>query len=110
MDALLVALGSHGDVHPFVGLGLTLRGRGHEVTVVANEHFRPLIEQAGLGFAELGTDREYRRLTADPDLWHNSRSFKVIFDSVLETVRPLYEIVEQFVRGPGHPGAAKPWL
>jgi len=97
MNALLVALGSHGDVHPFVGLGLALRARGHAVTVVANEHFKPLIEHAGLGFVELGTDREYRRLTADPDLWHNSRSFKVIFDTVLQTVRPLYGIVERFV-------------
>ena len=97
MDALLVALGSHGDVHPFVGLGLTLRGRGHAVTVVANAHFQSLIERAGLEFVELGTDQEYRRLTADPDLWHDSRSFKVVFDSVLGTVRPLYEIVERFV-------------
>ena len=97
MNALLVALGSHGDVHPFVGLGLELRDRGHAVTIVANGHFQPLIQRAGLSFIELGTDEEYRRLTADPDLWHNSRSFKVIFDSVLETVRPLYEIVERFV-------------
>jgi rhamnosyltransferase subunit B len=97
MDTLLVALGSHGDVHPFVGLGLALRGRGHVVTVVANGHFRPLVERAGLKFIELGTDQEYRRLTSDPDLWHNSKSLKVIFDSVLATVRPLYEIVERFV-------------
>ena len=98
MHVLLVALGSHGDVHPFIGLGVALRGRGHAVTIVANGHFTPLIERAGFAFEELGTDREYRRLTADPDLWHSSRSFKVIFDSVLQTVRPLYEIVAGFHR------------
>jgi rhamnosyltransferase subunit B len=105
MNALLVALGSHGDVHPFVGLGLALRARGHAVTVVANGHFRPLIEKAGLGFVELGTDGEYRRLTGDPDLWHTSRSFKVIFDTVLQTVRPLYGIIERFAAQSNAPGS-----
>jgi UDP:flavonoid glycosyltransferase YjiC (YdhE family) len=100
MNALLVALGSHGDVHPLVGLGLALRSRGHTVTVVANGHFQPLIAKADLGFLELGTDKEYRRLAGNPDLWHTSRSLKVIFDTVLQTVRPLYEIIEGFVSRP----------
>ena len=96
MNFLLIALGSHGDVHPFVGLGLSLRARGHAVTVAANGHFQSLIERVGLGFLPLGTEEDYRRLTANPDLWHSFRAFKAVVDGVLETVRPLYEMVQGF--------------
>ena len=34
---LLVPVGSHGDVHPFVGIGRALRERGHRVTMITAE-------------------------------------------------------------------------
>ena len=36
---ILCALGSSGDVHPFVGLGRALRQRGYRVTVVTAGYF-----------------------------------------------------------------------
>jgi len=42
--------GSHGDVDPFLGLGLGLRARGHDVCIATIEHYRQLITGAGLGF------------------------------------------------------------
>ena len=36
MRVLLIPVGSHGDVHPFVGLGHALRARGHQVTFLIN--------------------------------------------------------------------------
>ncbi len=48
MHVLIVALGSRGDVQPFVALGWALRQRGHRVTVVADRVFEALIRQYGL--------------------------------------------------------------
>ena len=48
MRILLLPLGSLGDVNPFIGLGLALQKRGHEVVVVTNAGFESKIKQAGL--------------------------------------------------------------
>ena len=34
LHAVLIALGSSGDVHPFIGVGRELARRGHAVTLV----------------------------------------------------------------------------
>src|SRR3954447_13220731 len=93
MDFFLVTLGSHGDVHPFVGLGATLRARGHRVSIAASEHFGPLIEKAGLELISLGTDEEYRKLAGNPDLWKPSGGFHVVMESVKVLLPRVYEIV-----------------
>ena len=66
MKALLIAIGSHGDVHPFVGLGLALRARGHDVTIMANGHFESLVRREGFDFVPAGTAEEYHALALRP--------------------------------------------
>ncbi|MGH4023802.1 MAG: glycosyltransferase [Pseudonocardiaceae bacterium] len=62
----LVALGSRGDVQPFVALGAALRERGHQVRLATSEEFRPLAVEAGLEFrALLGASPQ--DFFADPD-------------------------------------------
>ena len=71
MRVLLTPLGSAGDVHPYVGLALALRGRGHDVTLATSAYFRPLIARLGLRLVPLGTvdrPREQRRDTLTVDL------------------------------------------
>jgi len=50
---VLTCWGSHGDVDPFLGLGLALGRRGHGVTIATPEYYRTLIEDAGLAFHPL---------------------------------------------------------
>lgn len=50
MRVCLVAIGSRGDVAPFLGLGRRVAAAGHDVTVASHEPFRPMVEAAGLGF------------------------------------------------------------
>lgn len=50
---VLTCWGSHGDVDPFLGLGLALRQRGHRVALVTLEYYRPLVTAAGLDFFPL---------------------------------------------------------
>ena len=70
MNILLVTIGSAGDVHPFVGLGVALKQRGHRVTVITNPYFMQTVEHAGLALISLGTADEYRKTIQNPDLWH----------------------------------------
>jgi UDP:flavonoid glycosyltransferase YjiC (YdhE family) len=102
MHAFLFPLGSHGDVHPFVGLGRALQRRGHEVTVFTNAYFGPLIESAGLGFVAVGTVEDYQRCLGNPDLWHPTRALKAIFGDPLvpQLLEQQYEeITSRFVPG-----------
>ena len=77
MHHLLITIGSHGDTHPFIGIGQRLRQRGHRVTLAANGTFGPLITQAGLEFEELGTAEEFRKALDLPDVWHPIKGFRV---------------------------------
>src|SRR4051794_13214997 len=96
LNTLLIALGSHGDVHPFVGIGRALRGRGHHVTVMANGLFEPLVTRAGLGFLACGTADEYRAVATNPDLWHPTKGFKMVAEfGMLRNIRPVYDAVAE---------------
>lgn len=53
MRVLIAAAGSRGDVAPFAGLGVALRGAGHEVVLATMEAFAPLVREAGLEFRPL---------------------------------------------------------
>lgn len=49
----LLALGSRGDVEPFVALARELARRGHETVIAAAEDYGPLVREAGIPFAPL---------------------------------------------------------
>lgn len=50
----MLALGSRGDVQPFVALGVALQARGHRVTVAAAADYAPLAAAYGVPFAPVG--------------------------------------------------------
>jgi UDP:flavonoid glycosyltransferase YjiC (YdhE family) len=94
MHILLTAIGSYGDVHPFVGFGKALAARGHEVAVVANPYFASLIERAGLAHLPLGTREEYEQLGADRRIWRTFHGPRIVLrEGMANLARPLYEIV-----------------
>ena len=93
LNILIVALGSHGDTHPFVALGQTLQRRGHRVMLLANGVFESLVTSAGLSFVPLNTIDEYHALTQNPDLWHPSRGFSVIMNAAVFSARKQIELL-----------------
>lgn len=96
MHHLLMTIGSHGDTHPFVGIGRELRRRGHRVTLAANELFEPLARSADLEFIALGTTAEYREAIGRKELWHPVKGFKTVFESgVLPLMPRAYEIIKE---------------
>ena len=107
MNVILAALGSHGDVHPFIGIGLGLRARGHRVRVVANAYFTPLIEDVGVEAISLGTAEEYKRMAANPALWRRFRGTRTAFSFVGSFIRPVYDaIASNFIAGQTVVGAS----
>jgi UDP:flavonoid glycosyltransferase YjiC (YdhE family) len=94
LNVVVVALGSAGDVHPMVGLGLALRRRGHGVLFVGPMVFKLLAERVGLEFAGLGSEEDYYETLRDPDLWHPLRSFPLVAKKlILPAMRPVYELI-----------------
>ena len=93
MHFIVSTLGSAGDVFPFLGLALELRGRGHSVTFATNGHFEGLIKSHGLHFEPLGTEADYQATIRNPDLWSPRRAFPHVFRSLSPVLRRQYDIV-----------------
>lgn len=53
MRVVIMTVGSHGDVAPFLGLGTRLRDAGHEVALATQESFAGAVREQGLGFRPL---------------------------------------------------------
>jgi UDP:flavonoid glycosyltransferase YjiC (YdhE family) len=93
-NILLIPIGSAGDVHPFVGLGMALRDHGHHVRVITSVYHERLVCGAGLECIGLGTVEEFESVMLDPDIWHPRRAFGAVFRSgVLPWTRPLYDLI-----------------
>ena len=71
---VLASIGTDGDINPYLGMGSTLLGRGHRVTLLASEDYREKAEARGLAFRPLTSKEENRALLADPDFWHPVKS------------------------------------
>ncbi|MDC1142453.1 glycosyltransferase [Planctomycetota bacterium] len=96
MRILLLPMGSAGDVHPFIGIGVELQKRGHEVIALMNEHFKSATEKAGLRYVEFGTAEDFRRISDDPDLWHPKKALGVVFKKgVFPTLQPAMDLVAE---------------
>lgn len=94
MDILLIAIGSHGDVHPFVGIGRALAARGHQVRIATNEHFARMVKSAGLGFIQLGDEQLFRKWIGDELVWHPQKGPARVLQGISETVDVVYEMTE----------------
>ena len=94
MKIVLVPVGSSGDVHPYVGVGLALRARGHDVEIVTSPTFASLIEHVGLRLIPLGMVDQFDAITRHPDLWNQNKGLSVIAEGIKLSSRELYRIIE----------------
>lgn len=99
LDVLLPALGSAGDVHPMIELGIALKKRGHQATLITNALFERQVRDVGLEFVMLGTIEEAEVIFADPRLLHPRKSYECVVERVvLPYVAPLYDIIRERLR------------
>jgi rhamnosyltransferase subunit B len=87
---VIVTIGSAGDLFPFMAMALALRTRGHRISFLAPEQHAPYVEDSGLLFAGLPVDAA---VLADPDLWHPTRGFGVVW----RATRPAMAQIVPFV-------------
>jgi UDP:flavonoid glycosyltransferase YjiC (YdhE family) len=92
-NIILTPVGSAGDVLPFVGVGRALRDRGHDVTLITSEPFRPVAEQAGLRFSGTMTKAEFDSLTNNPDIWHPRKGMQILLRLIGEWMRAGYDLL-----------------
>ena len=96
MDVLFFALGSHGDVHPMLGLATAMRERGHSVTVATSPYYQELFDRTGVPLIPLGTTEELLSAMRDPALWDPNKAFDVVVDRMmLRFMRPVYDLIAE---------------
>ena len=97
MHAVLVSIGTDGDIFPYVGLGSVLRARGHRVTLVASEHYEPLAQRHGFGFRPLVSMAENKALFEHPDFWNPFKTAVLSARWGLRFVRRQYDLLASLV-------------
>ncbi|WP_455923457.1 glycosyltransferase [Pseudomonas putida] len=93
MQVILVAIGSAGDVYPFIGLGKALVEQGHAVTLCSMPPFQAAIEQNGLEFVPVCDALTYRQAMDDPRLWEPKTSFGTLWQVIAGMLEPVYRYV-----------------
>lgn len=95
MHVIITAIGSAGDVNPFIVIGNRLRQAGHRVDLIANAHFEEKVRRQGLNLLPLGTLEDYQSALNNPDLWRPSKAFQVVWRLVIQAARMNYELIEK---------------
>ncbi|HYE61851.1 MAG TPA: glycosyltransferase [Phycisphaerales bacterium] len=101
MRVLITAIGSHGDINPFIGVGRALLARGHSAALISNPYFKGQVEEAGLEFIPLGEALDLRDLKDMPDVMHPRKAAKVVVNELMlpfaeQTLRELPGIMDAY--------------
>ena len=92
MKVLLPTVGSAGDVHPFLAIGLAMQARGHQVEVMSNPLFGDMVRQTGLDFYPVGTIAHCEAAYQSPKLWHPVHGFGVFWRRMARyAIEPVYQ-------------------
>lgn len=98
MNAILVSLGTDGDIFPYVRLGSTLRARGHDVTFLASAQHAGLAQANGFTFRALVTEQEDQELFGHPDFWHPMKTAPLAARWGARFLRRHYELLASQVK------------
>ncbi len=93
--AVLVSFGSHGDLHPFLGIGLALLRRGWQVTLIANARYERETTDHGFDFKAVGSVDDFNRFTGSPDMWDSKKAVKLVFGAMSELAQPTHEALQE---------------
>ena len=98
LNIVLVTIGSHGDVLPFIALGAALRRRGHAPLLLAPPSFEALAGRAGLPCRPAGPPELFDAINAVPDLWSARDGARLMFDLAVGLARPVYETIAELAQ------------
>src|SRR5262245_49349636 len=69
MNLLVPLFGTHGDVHPLLGIVGNMVRRGHTAVFIGHTVLGPIVRKFGYEFIDLHDEEEYRRVHNDPAHW-----------------------------------------
>ena len=100
MNTLLITLGSHGDIHPFIAMGKSLRERGHGVVVASNPYYEEQIARTGLPFEPFGERLDLKAMIEDHKVMDPNRGplnvfRKLVLPYVGDFVRWTRELIRR---------------
>ena len=96
---LVVAVGTAGDLYPFLRIARDLIARGRRVTLLAPAVHAEAVQRAGVPFHRLGTEEEYRAALEHPDVWHPRKGFRVLWEGLRGNVDVLPTFVASLPAG-----------
>ena len=90
---LLAVIGSLGDIHPMIAIGLALQKRGHQITFATSEVYRGRLEKLGFKFERLRPDNirpdDSELLARLMDLTEGTG--RLLRDQIFAYIRDTYE-------------------
>ena len=90
---VLTAVGSLGDLHPYIAIALGLKARGHEAVVATGACYQKKVEALGLGFRAVRPDSIFVTDPAVMPRFMHPRwgTFRVLRELILPALRESYE-------------------
>jgi len=96
MNILMVAIGSQGDVNPFIKIGIALQKRGHNVTILSNNYFRDSVRNAGLNFVSVGSTEDYNKMVDEVDTKNPTKTTKVVMKYLyFASMQKVYDTIKK---------------
>jgi UDP:flavonoid glycosyltransferase YjiC (YdhE family) len=96
--ALLLTLGSHGDVHPFLALARALRARGIEPVIATNPYFEGLIRHEGVRFEPLIDTMDIRDVMTRREMHNPYRATQHLFrEFIVPGARALHDRAAEII-------------
>ena len=94
MHIILVAIGSVGDVHPLVGIGLALKKKGHSVVVLTSGYFESMMKETGLDVHPIGTAEDYLAVLNKMNMTAPFKLRPIICDNLfVRPMKPVYDYI-----------------
>jgi len=112
---LVVAVGTAGDLYPFLRVACELLERGHRVTLLAPAVHADAVARTEVPFQALGSEATFRAALDHPDVWHPRKGFRVVWEAMrghedllpdIVSALPADEAVVMFAHPLALPGAA----
>ncbi len=91
MRITIITIGSYGDMHPYVALGLGLQAAGHNVCLATHADFKPFICSRGLDFFPIEGEPTLMLKTEAGRAWLDSGNNPILF------FRRLSRVVEPYL-------------
>jgi rhamnosyltransferase subunit B len=91
---LIATVGSVGDMHPMLSMGVALQRQGHAVRFAANPVHAARVQACGLDYRAMGTRADFEATADDPALWNPRTAMPVFWRGLRSSLQQLPEAAQ----------------